>query len=127
MIVDSTCFCGIIFSVFHDRCDEYIYLVVVCFRPGLRRKRDTALDSKADGYSGDTATRFATACPVYPGCAGIAFRGLPHETSRTAGVGTIMTILRSEERRVGKESVSPCKSGWRPYHYNKNTYIRYAI
>src|SRR3546814_4330724 len=90
-----TVVCGIIVSVFHDRCDEYLYLVVVCFRPGLRRKRDTALDSKADGYSGDTATRFATACTVYPGCAGIAFSGLPHETSRTAGVGTIMTIIVS--------------------------------
>src|SRR3546814_15825559 len=26
----------------------------------------------------------------------------------------------SEERRVGKESVSKCKSLWLPYHYNKN-------
>src|SRR3546814_16715553 len=24
--------------------------------------------------------------------------------------------LRSEERRVGKECVSPCRSGWSPYH-----------
>src|SRR3546814_16633075 len=24
--------------------------------------------------------------------------------------------LRSEERRVGKESVSTCRSGWSPYH-----------
>src|SRR3546814_18315774 len=24
--------------------------------------------------------------------------------------------LRSEERRVGKESVSPCRSRWSPYH-----------
>src|SRR3546814_16014966 len=38
---------------------------------------------------------FLSSCPVYPGCAGIAFRGLPHETSRTAGVGTIMTIIVS--------------------------------
>src|SRR3546814_14135297 len=26
---------------------------------------------------------------------------------------------RSEERRVGKECVRTCRSGWSPYHYNK--------
>src|SRR3546814_13158375 len=28
---------------------------------------------------------------------------------------------RSEERRVGKECVSTCRSRWAPYHYKKNT------
>src|SRR3546814_13510155 len=28
--------------------------------------------------------------------------------------------LRSEERRVGKECVSKCRSRWSPYHYKKN-------
>src|SRR3546814_14660743 len=27
---------------------------------------------------------------------------------------------RSEERRVGKEGVSQCRSWWVPYHYKKN-------
>src|SRR3546814_11172108 len=27
---------------------------------------------------------------------------------------------RPEERRVGKESVSKCRSRWSPYHYKKN-------
>src|SRR3546814_13996648 len=27
---------------------------------------------------------------------------------------------RSEERRVGKECVSTCRSRWSPYHYKKN-------
>src|SRR3546814_11836323 len=30
---------------------------------------------------------------------------------------------RSEERRVGKESVSTCRSRWEPYHYKKNKKI----
>src|SRR3546814_11354949 len=30
-------------------------------------------------------------------------------------------VLRSAERRVGKESVSTCRSRWSPYHYTKNT------
>src|SRR3546814_7419949 len=28
-------------------------------------------------------------------------------------------IFRSEERRVGKECVSTCRSRWSPYHYKK--------
>src|SRR3546814_17491080 len=34
-------------------------------------------------------------------------------TIATVGV---MPVLRSEERRVGKECVSTCRSGWSPYH-----------
>src|SRR3546814_13858112 len=30
-------------------------------------------------------------------------------------------IGRSEERRVGKECVSTCRSRWSPYHYKKKT------
>src|SRR3546814_15513380 len=30
------------------------------------------------------------------------------------------TGIRSEERRVGKELVSACRSRWSPYHYKKN-------
>src|SRR3546814_14903567 len=36
-------------------------------------------------------------------------------------------LKRSEERRVGKECVSTCRSRWSPYHYKKkqeNTYNR---
>src|SRR3546814_20869868 len=37
-------------------------------------------------------------------------------------------IGRSEERRVGKECVSTCRSRWSPYHYKKkkNTVMRSA-
>src|SRR3546814_19873101 len=41
-----------------------------------------------------------------------------------SGHGNIETavtaIKRSEERRVGKECVSTCRSRWSPYHYKKN-------
>src|SRR3546814_18231760 len=30
---------------------------------------------------------------------------------------------RSEERRVGKECVSTCRSRWSPYHYKKKSYL----
>src|SRR3546814_14465710 len=34
---------------------------------------------------------------------------------------------RSEERRVGKECVSTCRSRWSPYHYNKKKHYRTAL
>src|SRR3546814_13594952 len=34
--------------------------------------------------------------------------------------------VRSEERRVGKECVSTCRSRWSPYHSQKNKYLRYT-
>src|SRR3546814_14317551 len=33
-------------------------------------------------------------------------------------------IDRSDERRVGKGCVSPCRSRWSPYHYKKTNMIR---
>src|SRR3546814_11297785 len=35
---------------------------------------------------------------------------------RIAGVCSGAFLLRSEERRVGKECVSTCRSRWSPYH-----------
>src|SRR3546814_18404580 len=36
-------------------------------------------------------------------------------------------VLRSEERRVGKECVSTCRSRWSPYHYNKKINTTHKI
>src|SRR3546814_7794262 len=51
---------------------------------------------------------------------------LPHRTSRASHQGTrrrnchvprgSAAMGRSEERRVGKECVSTCRSRWSPYH-----------
>src|SRR3546814_15487775 len=50
------------------------------------------------------------------GLAGLA--GIAVEFSRQRSV---LRKLRSEERRVGKECVSTCRSRWSPYHYKKKT------
>src|SRR3546814_15201519 len=39
-----------------------------------------------------------------------------------AGPARYAAHLRSDERRVGKECVSTCRSRWSPYHSKKNTY-----
>src|SRR3546814_16332876 len=36
-------------------------------------------------------------------------------------------VLRSEERRVGKECVSTCRSGWSPYHSQKKQHYKNTI
>src|SRR3546814_219229 len=47
---------------------------------------------------------------------------LPHRAIRRndklvyIGQKQVWFLLRSEERRVGKECVSPCRSRWSPYH-----------
>src|SRR3546814_15625205 len=51
--------------------------------------------------------------------------GLPAGLADTLGsAGAVQLGVRperSEERRVGKECVSTCRSRWSPYHYKKNT------
>src|SRR3546814_15537505 len=37
-------------------------------------------------------------------------------TDESGGSGTTNGVGRSEERRVGKECVSTCRSRWSPYH-----------
>src|SRR3546814_15862990 len=39
--------------------------------------------------------------------------------ARYEGIDFILDPMRSEERRVGKECVSTCRSRWSPYHEKK--------
>src|SRR3546814_13202629 len=41
-------------------------------------------------------------------------------TLSVRGFGYVFLSSRSEERRVGKEWVSTCRSRWSPYHEKKN-------
>src|SRR3546814_15220158 len=46
---------------------------------------------------------------------------LHFELAETGVPVTAKLVLRSEERRVGKECVSTCRSRWSPYHYKKKS------
>src|SRR3546814_17470026 len=39
----------------------------------------------------------------------------------------LLCYQRSEERRVGRECVSKCRSRWSPYHYKKKTISMIAL
>ena len=48
---------------------------------------------------------------------GARIAGSLHMTIQTAVlIETLQALGRSEERRVGKECSSPCRSRWSPYH-----------
>src|SRR3546814_15200709 len=56
-------------------------------------------------------------------CVGVAIGLYCPSTSRTRTLRARRLSIRSEERRVGKECVSTCRSRWSPYHYKKKTKI----
>src|SRR3546814_21089221 len=49
---------------------------------------------------------------------------LPPTAVLTLKPNVVETLARSDERRVGKECVSTCRSRWSPYHYKKKSYTR---
>src|SRR3546814_7357120 len=92
----------------------------VCFAPVVYLalfvfffKQKTAYEMRISDWSSDVCSSDlqahfqASSVPRYTALA----RGTRHER-----VGWINTTLRSEERRVGKECVSTCRSRWSPYH-----------
>src|SRR3546814_13413452 len=55
------------------------------------------------------------AAQQHPGGVGIA-DGADRVAHRADDVEQLLVARRSEERRVGKECVSTCRSRWSPYH-----------
>src|SRR3546814_18980649 len=56
--------------------------------------------------------------------------GLEDRAAATSTLGALGRVTvpakRSEERRVGKECVSTCRSRWSPYHNNRKNHIQYV-
>src|SRR3546814_6913658 len=85
-------------------------------------KQKTAYEMRISDWSSDVCSSDLL-CPVHGPerfrdflqglCARAEFHGRardPHADHRSR------TVRRSEERRVGKECVSTCRSRWSPYH-----------
>ena len=54
--------------------------------------------------------------PVEPHTALSVFGALGEQVRQAIPDGQSVLVIRSEERRVGKECVSTCRSRWSPYH-----------
>src|SRR3546814_3612727 len=48
-------------------------------------------------------------------------RAIARARDQLGSIRVACDIIRSEERRVGKECVSTCRSRWSPYHSKKKT------
>src|SRR3546814_2411064 len=57
---------------------------------------------------------------------GLALRAAAVNPDEIRLVGIRVGWMRSEERRVGKECVSTCRSRWSPYHQKKKSVIPYT-
>src|SRR3546814_17808821 len=89
-------------------------------------KQKTAYEMRISDWSSDVCSSDLVECPdaaLHPQATALRpagrarrqhclFPADPHHAGRPA---------RSEERRVGKECVSTCRSRWSPYHYKKKT------
>src|SRR3546814_12929770 len=54
---------------------------------------------------------------LFPAAAHLVHEGIGAVWVQHLAVGAVLTVdVSSEERRVGKEWFSTCRSGWSPYH-----------
>src|SRR3546814_12530561 len=76
-----------------------------------RRHGDDAIDPAEDiEYLADCVPRVMA---IHPDTNPSAIK---EQVLRVVGVEATLNTCRSEERRVGKECVSTCRSRWSPYH-----------
>src|SRR3546814_9020428 len=69
-------------------------------------KRKTAYEMRISDWSSDVCSSDLI----------LPYRGLGSGIPRALGEWPEIRFERSEERRVGKECVSTCRSRWSPYH-----------
>src|SRR3546814_1903478 len=86
-------------------------------------KQKTAYEMRISDWSSDVCSSDLLALPAGEG--GVGEKGMLRQVDRRAGaafppeapvVFPDVAGGRSEERRVGKECVSTCRSRWSPYH-----------
>ena len=66
------------------------------------------------GFTGDTATSYADRLTMSTDNS--IYQLLPDAVVFPRSTADVALIARSEERRVGKECTSWCRSRWSPYH-----------
>src|SRR3546814_17229653 len=82
--------------------------VIVAFHQALA-------EHTAEGGVAGRGKRYADNCRILVD----GMREMGFETLLPDRLQAPIIVTRSEERRVGKEAVSTCKSRWSPYHYKK--------
>src|SRR3546814_6185003 len=95
-----------------ERPERAVGIAVVIFRDVLRlevdRRGGEAIGARHGQLAGEMLDLLAR--PAEPDAAMLAQRAVHRDREPALRAG------RSEERRVGKECVSTCRSRWSPYH-----------
>src|SRR3546814_1316100 len=76
-------------------------------------KQKTAYEMRISDWSSDVCSSDLSVTPFQP-YSGVVV--LPISTAPCSRSRAVHGASRSEERRVGKECVSTCRSRWSPYH-----------
>src|SRR3546814_2487393 len=95
----------------------YVMLLLLCFSVFFFKQK-TAYEMRISDWSSDVCSS-----DLIP-CSSLLPRGVPRFfderqvrfDQRRLSISSASRRLRSEERRVGKECVSTCRSRWSPYH-----------
>src|SRR3546814_17802150 len=80
-------------------------------------KQKTAYEMRISDWSSDVCSSDLIDCRIWPGVGSARVSTCLAASHRPARITA--RAHRSEERRVGKECVSTCRSRWSPYHYKK--------
>src|SRR3546814_1115938 len=94
-------------------CIVFVSLVVLGVVFFFFFKQKTAYEMRISDWSSDVCSSDLTALTCMNGSQ-LATAGLRHQPGRV--IVPTRSVPRSEERRVGKECVSTCRSRWSPYH-----------
>src|SRR3546814_4773690 len=106
------CMCSLIVVVWYSFCG-CVFLILFMFYCFFFFKQKTAYEMRISDWSSDVCSSDLRA----PGRAVIDDRRVGGGGHRAEVAIELLRIhVRSEERRVGKECVSTCRSRWSPYH-----------
>src|SRR3546814_7392515 len=108
VVVFSTCIV-ILFSLLSVLLEFDLFFFFFFF------KQKTAYEMRISDWSSDVCSS-DLGLSAGPGPVGLGVAGPLRPPSATEGRRGDFGWARSEERRVGKECVSTCRSRWSPYH-----------
>src|SRR3546814_10449521 len=91
-----------------------VYIIVCCLVLLFFFKQKTAYEMRISDWSSDVCSS-DLAAGVLPAGRKARLDSLLAAFERTSGHQLVVVTTRSEERRVGKECVSTCRSRWSPY------------
>src|SRR3546814_7653257 len=105
--------CTLVYLLYDDGISSYICMQCVFFF-----KQKTAYEMRISDWSSDVCSSdlalssISRCCVAHSASATLS----PFGAANSPPISRLVASKRSEERRVGKECVSTCRSRWSPYH-----------